>query len=59
MSFWKPFQLESRIDWDDAVDLAVRVFVVLAGVCFLGIEVDASQGHVEVFCEWKLDLQPL
>lgn len=50
------FQLESRIDRDDAIDLPVRVFVVLAGELFLGIKVDGGQRHVEVLFERDHDL---
>ena len=53
----QPFELEGIVDADDAVDLAVRMLVVLACVLCLRIEVDGRDGHVEVLCQRELDLQ--
>lgn len=50
------FQLESRIDWYHAVDLAIRVLMILAGVFLLGIKVDTGQRHIEVVGAGHLDL---
>jgi hypothetical protein len=44
---WQTFQFECRIDRYDAIDLAVWVLVVLAGVDFLRVEEDCCDGHVE------------
>ena len=44
---WQTLQFESRIDRHDAVDLAVWVLVVLAGVDFLRVEEDGRDGHIE------------
>ena len=42
------FELKSLVDGHDAVDFAVRVFVVLAREFFDRIEVDGCERHVEV-----------
>jgi hypothetical protein len=44
---WQTLQFESRIDRHDAVDLAVWVLVILAGVDLLRVEEDGRDGHVE------------
>ena len=52
----KSFKLERGIDGNDAVDLAVRVLVVLSCVLFLGVEVHTCQRHVKVVGDWELYL---
>jgi hypothetical protein len=43
----QPLQLEGVIDRNDAVNLTVRVLVVLTRVDFLRVEEDCCDGHVE------------
>lgn len=49
-------QLESVVDRHDAVDLAVRVLVVLPRVDFARVEEDGRYGHVEGCWSWGGDL---